>query len=128
VLLLYSESLGVIAVAEVLALAPDASECGASKRARTAEGSDLLDFFGSSLNKEITGLTFPQQALPQFFFFFFRVRQHGSPGCTAASGLLCYPIIRSLAQFQQPCATSKESILTEALLVSSGSTTESPKT
>jgi len=55
VLLLYSESLGFITVAEVLALAPDVSEGGASKRARTAEGSDPLDFFNSSLNKEITG-------------------------------------------------------------------------
>jgi len=36
VLLLYSESLGFITVAEVLALAPDVSESGASKRARTA--------------------------------------------------------------------------------------------
>ena len=56
VLLLYSESLGFITVAEVLALAQDVSEGGASKRARTAEGSDPLDFFGSSLNEEITGL------------------------------------------------------------------------
>jgi hypothetical protein len=55
VLLLYSESLGFITVAEVLALAPDISEGGASKRARTAEGSDPLDFFGSALNEEITG-------------------------------------------------------------------------
>jgi len=55
VLLLYSESLGFITVAEVLALTPDVSEGGASKRARTAEGSDPLDFFGSSLNEEITG-------------------------------------------------------------------------
>ena len=50
VLLLYSESLEFITVAEVLAFAPDFSEGGASKRARTAEGSDPLDFFGSSLN------------------------------------------------------------------------------
>ena len=55
VLLQYSESLGFISVAEVLALAQDVSEGGASKRARTAEGSDLLDFFGSSRNEEITG-------------------------------------------------------------------------
>ena len=55
VLLLYSESLEFITVAEVLAFAPDFSEGGASKRARTAEGSDPLDFFGSSLNEEITG-------------------------------------------------------------------------
>jgi hypothetical protein len=54
-LLLYSESLGFITLAEVLALAPDVSEGGASKRARTAEGSDALDFFGSSLKEEITG-------------------------------------------------------------------------
>jgi hypothetical protein len=54
VLLLYSESLGFITVAEVLAVAPDVSEGGASKRARTAEGSDPLDFCNSSLNKEIT--------------------------------------------------------------------------
>jgi hypothetical protein len=54
VLLQYSESPGFITVAEVLALAPDVSEDGASKRARTAEGSDPLDFFGSSLNEEIT--------------------------------------------------------------------------
>ena len=53
VLLLYSESLGFVTVAEVLA--PDVSEGGASKRARTAEGSDPLDFFDSSHNKEITG-------------------------------------------------------------------------
>jgi len=50
VLLLYSDSLGFITVDEVLALAPDVSEGGASKKARTAEGSDPLDFFGSSLN------------------------------------------------------------------------------
>jgi hypothetical protein len=49
-LLLYSESLGFITLVEVLALAPDVSEGGASKRARTAEGSNPLDFFGSSLN------------------------------------------------------------------------------
>ena len=49
-LLLYSDSLGFITVDEVLALAPDVSEGGASKKARTAEGSDPLDFFGSSLN------------------------------------------------------------------------------
>jgi len=55
VLLLYSESLGFITVAEVLVLAPDFSEGGASKRARTAEGSDPLDFFGSSRNEEIKG-------------------------------------------------------------------------
>jgi len=55
VLLLYSESLGFITVAEVLALVPDVSEGGVSKRARTAEGSDPLDFFSSSLNEEITG-------------------------------------------------------------------------
>jgi hypothetical protein len=55
VLLLYSESLVFITVAEVLALAPDVSEGGASKRAKTAEGSDPLDFFGNSLNEEITG-------------------------------------------------------------------------
>ena len=55
VLLLYSESLGFITVAEVLALAPDVSEGGVSKRARTAEGNDPLDFFGSSLNEEIVG-------------------------------------------------------------------------
>jgi hypothetical protein len=55
VLLLYSESLGFITVANVLALAPDVSEGGASKRARTAKGSDPLDFFDSSLNEEITG-------------------------------------------------------------------------
>jgi len=55
VLLLYSESPGFTTVVEVLALAPDVSEGGASKRARTAEGSDSLDFFGSSLNEEITG-------------------------------------------------------------------------
>jgi len=54
VLLPYSESLGFITVAEVLAIAPDVSEGGASKRARTAEGSDP-HFFGSSLNEEITG-------------------------------------------------------------------------
>jgi hypothetical protein len=53
--LLYSESLEFITVAEVLALTPDVSKGGASKRARTAEGSDPLDIFGSSLNKEITG-------------------------------------------------------------------------
>jgi hypothetical protein len=57
-LLLYFESLGFITVAEVLALAPDVSEGGASKRERTAEGSNLLDFFGSSLNEEITGSDF----------------------------------------------------------------------
>jgi hypothetical protein len=45
VVLLYSESLGFITVAEVLALAPDVSEGGASKRAMIAEGSDTLDFF-----------------------------------------------------------------------------------
>ena len=50
VLLLYSESLGFITVAEVLALAPVVSEGGASKKARTAEGSDPLDFFDSSVN------------------------------------------------------------------------------
>jgi hypothetical protein len=50
VLLLYSESLGFITLVEVLAIAPDVSEGGASKRARTAEGSDPLHFFGSSLN------------------------------------------------------------------------------
>jgi hypothetical protein len=55
VLLLYSESLGFITVAEVLALAPDVSECEASKRARTAERSDHLDIFASSLNEVITG-------------------------------------------------------------------------
>jgi hypothetical protein len=55
VLLLYFGSLGFITVAEVLALVPDVSEGGASMRARTAEGSNPLDFFGSSLNKEITG-------------------------------------------------------------------------
>jgi hypothetical protein len=55
VLLLYSESLGFITVAEVLALGPDVSEDEATKWARTAEGSDPLDFFGSSLNEEITG-------------------------------------------------------------------------
>jgi hypothetical protein len=55
VLLLYSESLGFITVAEVLAFPLDVSEGEASKRARTAEGSDHLDFFGSSLNEEITG-------------------------------------------------------------------------
>jgi hypothetical protein len=54
-MLLYYESLGFITVAEVLALAPDVSDDGASNRARTAEGSDPLDFFGSSLNEEITG-------------------------------------------------------------------------
>jgi hypothetical protein len=55
VLLLYSESLGFIIVAELLAFEPDVSEGGASKRARTAEGSDPLDFFSSFLNEEITG-------------------------------------------------------------------------
>jgi hypothetical protein len=50
VLLLYSESLGFITLVEVLALTPDISEGGTSKRARTVEGSDPLDFFGSSLN------------------------------------------------------------------------------
>jgi hypothetical protein len=55
VLLLYSELLGFITHAEVLALAPDVSEGEASKRARTAQGSDPLDFFGSSLKEEITG-------------------------------------------------------------------------
>jgi hypothetical protein len=54
-LLLYSESLGFITVAEVLALAPDVSEGGAFKRARTAEGIDPLHIFGSSLNEDITG-------------------------------------------------------------------------
>jgi hypothetical protein len=49
VLQLYSESLGFITVAEVLALAPGVSEGGASKRVRIAEGSDPLDFYGSSL-------------------------------------------------------------------------------
>jgi hypothetical protein len=53
-LLLYSESLGFITLVEVFALATDVSEGGASKRARTAEGSDPLDFFGSSLKEEIT--------------------------------------------------------------------------
>jgi hypothetical protein len=53
-LLLYFESLGFITAAEVLALASDVSEGGASKRTRTTEGSDPLDFFGSSLNEEIT--------------------------------------------------------------------------
>jgi hypothetical protein len=48
--LLYSESLRFITLVEVLALVPDVSDGGASKRARTAEGSDPLDFFGSSLN------------------------------------------------------------------------------
>jgi len=42
VLLLYSESLEFITVAEVLALGPDVSEDEATKRARTAEGSDPL--------------------------------------------------------------------------------------
>jgi hypothetical protein len=55
VLLLYFESLGFITVAEVLALAPNISDGGASMRARTAVGSDPPDFFGSSLNEEITG-------------------------------------------------------------------------
>jgi hypothetical protein len=55
VLLLYFASLGFITVALVLALAPDISEGGASMRARATEGIDPLDFFGSSLNKEITG-------------------------------------------------------------------------
>ena len=55
VLLLYPESLAFITDAEVLALTPDISEVGASKRARTAEESDPLDFFSSSLNEEITG-------------------------------------------------------------------------
>ena len=66
-LLLYSESLGFITDAEVLTLTPDVSEGGASKRARTAEGSDPLDFFGSSLNEEITGsdvTRLPQLLLP----------------------------------------------------------------
>jgi hypothetical protein len=55
VLLLYSESLGLITVAEVFALTPDVSESEACKRARTAEGSDPLYFFGSALNEEVTG-------------------------------------------------------------------------
>jgi hypothetical protein len=55
VLLLYTESHGFIAFVEVLALATDVSEGGASKRARTAEGNDPLDFFSSSLKEEITG-------------------------------------------------------------------------
>jgi hypothetical protein len=55
VLLLYTESIGFITLVEVLALTPDVSEGGASKRAMTAEGSDPLDFFGSSLKEEITG-------------------------------------------------------------------------
>jgi hypothetical protein len=38
--LLYSESLGFITVAEVLALAPDVSEGRASNKAWTGEGSD----------------------------------------------------------------------------------------
>jgi hypothetical protein len=54
-LLLYTESVGFITLVEVLALATDVSEGGASKRARTAEGNYLLDFFGSSLKEEITG-------------------------------------------------------------------------
>ena len=54
VLLLYSESLGFITVAEVLALAPDVSESGASKRQGLLE-EVILDFFGSSRNEEITG-------------------------------------------------------------------------
>ena len=66
-LLLYAESLGFMTVAEVLALTPDVSEGGASKRARTAEGNDPLDFFRSSLNEEITGsdvTRLPQLLLP----------------------------------------------------------------
>jgi hypothetical protein len=55
VLLLYSKSLGFITFAEVLALAPDVSEGGTSKRAKTTEGSNPLDFLSSSLNEEITG-------------------------------------------------------------------------
>ena len=122
-LLLYSESLGFITDTEVLTLAPDISEGGASKRARTAEGSDPLDFFGRSLNEEITGSDVNislhiksrlVDSLDNLLCVFFAGLSPGPVSESAISSLpACTKCVASIQKIKSRRATLKDRICTQ---------------
>jgi hypothetical protein len=77
----------------------------------------------------LTSREYHMQTVYFFFFFSYRARQHICPGCTAAEGLLCNPKHYIQHRFSSPVPLIKrQRFLTEAVLISFGSTNGYPKT